>query len=89
MFNLQSKKKDVYVIEVNPRASRTVPFVSKAIGVPLAKYATRLMLGEKLSSLGFEYHAPKEIMSRKRSSHSCALQDLIRLWAQKCSQLVR
>jgi carbamoyl-phosphate synthase large subunit len=54
------KEKDVYVIEVNPRASRTVPFVSKAIGVPLAKYATRLMLGEKLSSLGFEYHAPTE-----------------------------
>ncbi|MEC8359995.1 MAG: ATP-grasp domain-containing protein, partial [SAR324 cluster bacterium] len=54
------KEEDVYVIEVNPRASRTVPFVSKAIGVPLAKYATRLMLGEKLSSIGFEYHAPKD-----------------------------
>ena len=54
------KEEDIYVIEVNPRASRTVPFVSKAIGVPLAKYATRLMLGEKLSSIGFEYHAPKD-----------------------------
>jgi carbamoyl-phosphate synthase large subunit len=39
----------VYVLEVNPRASRTVPFVSKATGVPLAKIAARLMLGEKLS----------------------------------------
>jgi len=42
----------VHLIEVNPRASRTVPFVSKAVGTPLAKYATRLMLGEKLASLG-------------------------------------
>ncbi len=42
---------ELYVIEANPRASRTVPFVSKAIGVPLAKAATRLMLGEKLAGL--------------------------------------
>jgi carbamoyl-phosphate synthase large subunit len=41
----------LYVIEANPRASRTVPFVSKAVGVPLAKMACRLMLGEKLSDL--------------------------------------
>ncbi len=41
----------VYLLEVNPRASRTVPFVSKAVGIPLAKYATRLMLGEPLSAL--------------------------------------
>jgi carbamoyl-phosphate synthase large subunit len=40
---------DLYVIEANPRASRTVPFVSKAIGLPLAKLACRLMLGEKLA----------------------------------------
>ncbi|MGD9735371.1 MAG: carbamoyl-phosphate synthase large subunit [Solirubrobacterales bacterium] len=40
---------ELYVIEANPRASRTVPFVSKAIGVPLAKVAARLMLGEKLA----------------------------------------
>ena len=42
----------LYVIEANPRASRTVPFVSKAIGIPLAKMACRLMLGERLSALG-------------------------------------
>ena len=42
----------VFLLEVNPRASRTVPFVSKAIGVPLAKLATRLMMGESLASLG-------------------------------------
>ena len=42
----------VYIIEANPRASRTVPFVSKAIGQPLAKMAARVMLGEKLADLG-------------------------------------
>jgi carbamoyl-phosphate synthase large subunit len=42
----------LYVIEANPRASRTVPFVSKAIGIPLAKMACRLMLGERLADLG-------------------------------------
>ncbi len=43
----------VYILEANPRASRTVPFVSKAIGVPLAKLASRVMSGETLESLGF------------------------------------
>src|SRR5205823_13217233 len=43
----------VYVLEVNPRASRTVPFVSKAIGVPLAKLAARIMVGKTLAELGF------------------------------------
>ncbi|MCK4768583.1 MAG: ATP-grasp domain-containing protein, partial [Desulfobacula sp.] len=42
----------VYIIEVNPRASRTIPFVSKAIGVPLAKLATKVMLGKTLDELG-------------------------------------
>ncbi len=54
LINIQYAVKDnmVYVLEVNPRASRTVPFVSKSIGVPLAKMATRVMLGQKLSELG-------------------------------------
>ena len=43
----------IYVLEVNPRASRTVPFVSKAIGVPLAKLAARVMAGKTLAELGF------------------------------------
>lgn len=43
----------VYIIEVNPRASRTIPFVSKAIGIPLAKLATKVMLGKTLDELGF------------------------------------
>jgi carbamoyl-phosphate synthase large subunit len=49
----------LYVIEANPRASRTVPFVSKAIGVPLAKMACRIMLGERLADL----HLPVEPMA--------------------------
>src|SRR5438034_5065178 len=44
---------NVYVLEVNPRASRTLPFVSKAIGVPLAKLAAKVMTGESLRELGF------------------------------------
>jgi carbamoyl-phosphate synthase large subunit len=55
LMNIQFavKDDDLYVIEVNPRASRTVPFVSKAIGVPLAKLAAKVMAGEKLAELGF------------------------------------
>jgi len=55
LMNVQYAIKDdkVYVLEVNPRASRTVPFVSKVIGVPLAKLATKVMLGQKLKDLGF------------------------------------
>jgi carbamoyl-phosphate synthase large subunit len=54
LMNVQYAIKDdiVYVLEVNPRASRTVPFVSKATGVPLAKVAALLMTGKKLSDLG-------------------------------------
>ena len=55
LMNVQYAVKDeqIYVIEVNPRASRTVPFVSKAIGVPLAKLAALVMSGQSLESLGF------------------------------------
>jgi carbamoyl-phosphate synthase large subunit len=55
LMNVQFAVKDevVYVLEVNPRASRTVPFVSKAIGVPLAKLAAKIMTGMKLADLGF------------------------------------
>jgi carbamoyl-phosphate synthase large subunit len=47
------QKGRVFILEVNPRASRTVPFVSKAIGVPLAKIAARVMAGKTLAELGF------------------------------------
>lgn len=68
LMNVQYAVKDevVYVLEVNPRASRTVPFVSKAIGVPLAKLAAKVMAGKTLKELGFteeiwpKYWAVKE-----------------------------
>ncbi|MGH7979423.1 MAG: ATP-grasp domain-containing protein, partial [Limisphaerales bacterium] len=68
LMNVQYAVKDekVYVLEVNPRASRTVPFVSKAIGVPLAKLAAKVMAGKTLAELGFtkemrpDYFAVKE-----------------------------
>ncbi|MFH1457633.1 MAG: carbamoyl-phosphate synthase large subunit [Candidatus Omnitrophota bacterium] len=62
LMNVQYAVKNgtVYILEVNPRASRTVPFVSKAIGVPLAKLAAKVMVGEKLKTLGFT----KEIIPR-------------------------
>jgi carbamoyl-phosphate synthase large subunit len=55
LMNIQFAVKEgrIYVLEVNPRASRTVPFVSKAIGVPLAKLAARVMAGKTLAELGF------------------------------------
>jgi len=55
LMNVQYAIRDdaIYVLEVNPRASRTVPFVSKAIGAPLAKIATKVMLGYTLEELGF------------------------------------
>ncbi|MEW6595808.1 MAG: carbamoyl-phosphate synthase large subunit [Thermodesulfobacteriota bacterium] len=54
LMNIQFavKENTLYVLEVNPRASRTVPFVSKATGVPLAKLATKVMLGKTLAELG-------------------------------------
>ncbi|MCJ7778502.1 MAG: carbamoyl-phosphate synthase large subunit [Sedimentisphaerales bacterium] len=60
------KDGDLYILEVNPRASRTVPFVSKAIGVPLAKLATKVMVGMTLDELNFtkevhpNYYSVKE-----------------------------
>ena len=62
LMNIQFAIKDdqLYVLEVNPRASRTVPFVSKAIGVPLAKLAAKIMTGKTLPELGFtEEMTPK------------------------------
>ena len=69
LLNIQFAIKDqvIYVIEANPRASRTVPFVSKSTGVPLAKIAARIMAGEKLADLHlpaddreFDYFCVKE-----------------------------
>ncbi len=57
----------VYLLEVNPRASRTVPFVSKATGVPLAKIAAKVMVGESLATQGFVNQRVPEYFSVKES----------------------
>lgn len=62
MINIQfiEFKDELYVIEVNPRASRTVPFISKVTGVPIVEIATRVMLGEKLKNIGYGVDVYKE-----------------------------
>jgi carbamoyl-phosphate synthase large subunit len=69
LMNVQYAVKDekVYVLEVNPRASRTIPFISKAIGVPLAKLATKVMLGHTLRDLGFNKEIIPKHISVKES----------------------
>ncbi|MFH1287651.1 MAG: carbamoyl-phosphate synthase large subunit [bacterium] len=65
LINIQYAVKDdiLYVLEVNPRASRTIPFISKSIGISLAKLAARVMAGKKLSELGFT--------EEKKINHIC------------------
>jgi carbamoyl-phosphate synthase large subunit len=69
LMNVQYAVKgdSVYVLEVNPRASRTVPFVSKAIGVPLAKLAAKVMAGKRLKELGFTEEAWPKYWAVKES----------------------
>jgi carbamoyl-phosphate synthase large subunit len=69
LMNIQYAVKDgrVYVLEVNPRASRTVPFVSKATGVPLAKLATKVIMGKNLKELGLTKEVRPSHISVKES----------------------
>ena len=69
LMNIQYAVKDgtIYVIEVNPRASRTVPFVSKATGVPLAKMATKVIMGKTLKELGFTREIVPKYVSVKEA----------------------
>jgi carbamoyl-phosphate synthase large subunit len=69
LINVQYAIKDgvVYVLEVNPRASRTIPFVSKAIGVPLASIAARVMTGETLDQIGFTEEVAPAYVSVKEA----------------------
>ncbi len=63
LMNVQYAHKDdrLYVLEVNPRGSRTVPFVSKAVGIPFAKVAARIAAGESLDDLGIEERVPQHV----------------------------
>ncbi len=67
LMNIQYavKNHDIYVLEVNPRASRTIPYVSKSTGVPLAKIATKVILGKSLNELGVDHNVKFEFVSVK------------------------
>jgi carbamoyl-phosphate synthase large subunit len=69
LMNIQFAVKgdEIYVLEVNPRASRTIPFVSKATGVPLAKLATKVMLGRTLQELGLTHEVEPAHVSVKEA----------------------
>lgn len=69
LMNIQYaiQRGEIYLLEVNPRASRTIPFVSKAIGVPLAKLATKVMLGKSLKELGLVREVEPRHISVKES----------------------
>jgi len=69
LINIQFavKNENIYVLEVNPRASRTVPFISKAVGIPIAKIAARIMTGEKLEKFNLE----------KRISNTFAIKEAV------------
>jgi len=69
LINIQFAVKDdqVYVLEVNPRASRTIPFVSKAIGVPLARLAAKVMAGKTLAELNFTREINKNYFAVKEA----------------------
>jgi carbamoyl-phosphate synthase large subunit len=69
LMNIQYaiKKDEIYLLEVNPRASRTIPYVSKTIGVPLAKLAAKVMVGKKLRELNFTETKPLKYYSVKES----------------------
>ena len=83
LINIQFAVQDgtVYVIEANPRASRTVPFVAKAIGIPIAKVATHLMLGESIKTLSKKYSFTmdnnKIIQGTNRSKSSVAVKEVV------------
>jgi carbamoyl-phosphate synthase large subunit len=62
---------EIYLIEVNPRASRTAPFVSKAVGTPIIKIAVELMLGKTLPELGFTKDFDRDLKIRGRSHGTC------------------
>lgn len=69
LINIQFavKGNDIYILEVNPRASRTIPFVSKTIGVPLAKLAAKIMAGMTLKELGFTKEVHRKYFSVKEA----------------------
>lgn len=79
LMNMQLAIKDnvVYILEVNPRASRTVPFVSKSTGIPLAKLAAKLMVGEKLSKI-----LPESVRKKHQKTPWVSVKEAVLPWTR-------
>ena len=77
----------VYIIEANPRASRTVPFVAKAIGHPLAKYASLVMAGATLKDINFTEEVELDHVAVKEavSCPSTSSRARTRFWDRRCA----
>ena len=88
LMNVQYAVKDdeIYVIEVNPRASRTVPFVAKTIGEPIAKIASRIMAGEKLADFDLKEQHFDHIAVKEAVFPFARFQALIQCLGLKCVQ---
>ena len=91
LMNVQYAVKDgdIYVLEVNPRASRTVPFVAKAIGMPIAKLAARIMAGAPLRDFGLSGRRSATSRSRRPSSPSPASPASTPCSARRCARPAR
>ncbi len=76
----------LYVLEVNPRASRTAPFVAKATGVPVANIATKVMTGMKLRELGRDQRSNSHVTCRSKRAcfHSASLLAWTSCWGRRC-----
>jgi len=83
------KNGDIYVLEVNPRASRTVPFVAKVMGMPVAKIAARIMAGEKLADFNLKKRKLGMSGSRSRYSRSPASPASIPCSVRRCDRPAR
>jgi carbamoyl-phosphate synthase large subunit len=83
------KDGDIYVLEVNPRASRTVPFVAKTIGAPIAKIASRIMAGESLASFGLSEKSLDHIAVKEAVFPFPASPASTRCSARKCAPPAR
>ena len=81
------RRDEVYVLEVNPRASRTVPFVSKATGLPLAGIAAKVMAGKTLKNQGVQEEIVPNFYSVKEAVFPLSSSRVsIRFWARRCAQ---
>ncbi len=90
-FAVKKEDNTLYVLEVNPRASRTVPFVSKATGMPVAKIAAKVMAGVSLAEQGCDAEPIPSVRvgERKRVSIPQVRRCRYCAWGRRCGRLAR